>query len=127
MSAPLEVGPLLDDPKTGSWNLKAASLTRLTVTGGPMCGCQVEYRHMVSPVWPGLPHNVEAVSQRLGPLLKDKEKERVPEILLASVTKPQKTHSDAFTTSCQQTPLQRSTQVLGKGTQTPPLNVGVSV
>lgn len=118
MSAPWEVGPLLDDPKTGSWNLKASSLTRLTVTGGPMCGCQVEYRYMVSPVWPGLPHNMVAVSQRLGSLLKDKEKERMPEALLASVTRPQKPHSDDFTAFCRQTPLQRHTD---------PSSVGVSV
>lgn len=113
----------------GIWKLLHSHVWQLmlTVTGGPMCGWRVECPYVVSPVWPGLPHNTVAVFQRLVSLPKDKEKGRVPEALSASMTEPQKSHSDAFMAFCWLTPLQRSTQVLGKGTQTPPLNVGVSV
>ena len=51
-------------------------------------------------MWPGLPYNTVAVFQRLVSLLKDKEKGRVPEALSASMTEPQKSHSDAFMAFC---------------------------
>lgn len=100
----------------GIWKLLHSHVWQLmlTIVGGPMCGWRVECPYVVSLVWPGLPHNTVAVFQRLVSLPKDKEKGRVPEALLASVTEPRKSHSNAFTAFCWLTLLQRSTQVLGK-------------